>query len=281
MGGWDSLFDSIDDSILIPRLSAWIKTNEFANPKPAVRAEGWHASSVGDFCARRHALIELNPKKKETEPDARLIRTFNVGHMHHQWYQERYLGPMGILWGEWVCRQCGTLYKGPMPRECNCNACDFHYMEMGIEVPELDLFGHTDGVLLIDGEYYLLEIKTKDATSHARLSEPDYDHLFQVNLYMGYLDLNRYAPMGAGVLPPVRKALVLYVSKNPQWGAAYEKEFVVEFRQDRFDRVTQQLGIVNAYLTSSDLSVIPERTLCEDLDSAKEKCPIAKVCFRE
>lgn len=82
-----------------------------------------HVSELYDFCPRR-AIMKIafgEPLKQEVKPNLSML--FDHGHMVHQWYQERYFGPMGHLWGTWQCSRCHKKREGVMPsKPCECVA---------------------------------------------------------------------------------------------------------------------------------------------------------------
>lgn len=106
-------------SELIPSLDVHLRKLE---AKPSNRADGWHPSAFCGSCARHEVLTQISPR--EFEPftvDPKLRRIFDVGTQHHDWFQNEYLGPMGILWGRWQCSRCHDIRWGFMPEDrCGC-----------------------------------------------------------------------------------------------------------------------------------------------------------------
>jgi hypothetical protein len=96
--------------------------------RPSERKKGvWHPSEIvsDGFCPRFEVLRRRQklPIAKKTV-DVEMERIFDVGHAVHHWYQERYLGPMGILWGNWRCSRCLTVVQGVMPKD-SCEFCQW------------------------------------------------------------------------------------------------------------------------------------------------------------
>lgn len=99
------------------------------------RAPGLHPSEVAGACPRlvclwRSVRPEFHPPGDEI--DVWLQRIFDDGTMHHLWYQERYLGPAGVLYGTWVCSRCKREVVGFMPKD----SCDCHKSVYSQHMPE-------------------------------------------------------------------------------------------------------------------------------------------------
>ena len=60
--------------------------------------------------------------------------------------------------------------------------------------------GHCDGIVCIDGERYVLEIKSCNSGSYAYTQEPKEQHIRQIRMYMKYLG--------------IRKGIILYENKD-------------------------------------------------------------------
>jgi hypothetical protein len=96
---------------------------------PSPREKGvWHPSEIvqDSFCPRLEVLRRRTKLKqaKRAEVDVEMERIFDVGHAMHHWYQEKYLGPMGLLWGNWRCSRCLTVRTGIMPKD-SCEVCQW------------------------------------------------------------------------------------------------------------------------------------------------------------
>lgn len=96
--------------------------------RPSPREQNvWHPSEIvgKDFCPRLEVLRRrLKLPEKRGEVDVGKERIFDVGHAMHHWYQEKYLGPMGELWGHWRCSRCHTVFTGVMPTD-SCTRCQW------------------------------------------------------------------------------------------------------------------------------------------------------------
>lgn len=160
------------------------------------RKPGLHASGLSATCARRNILMTVYGVHTAPNTPGNYF-TFDVGHALHYWWQERYLGPRGELYGDWMCvacpcPKCGPLIaklgqisledkkriwmecgncrntgrkvtRGTMPLECECGVPwqdAIRYMELPVINKELDYVGHTDGILLHKPKNRIFEFKT-------------------------------------------------------------------------------------------------------------------------
>lgn len=217
-------------------------------------------SGLSSVCGRREGIFLLNPHLRgEAKRTAGGVMTVDWGHMLHEWWQNRYLGPMGWLLGRWACTRCLTVTAGTMPE--NCPGCSggrhswveylddkgitrrelidtIKFVEMFVCDDELRYSGHPDGLLkmpgLPTGYQVLFELKSIKTDNYDRLKKPLPEHEIQVHGYM--------RPLG------VTDALVVYVDKGKQcpWkiraggfvsGPARIKVFHVPFN-DEFWEVT-------------------------------------------
>ena len=92
-----------------------------------------------------------------------VLNAFKNGHDLHAKYQG-WLEEMGVLWGMWKCSACknerfGKSQHGICLARSNCSG-----RERYAEVPFTDIrhhiWGHADGIVLVDGKYLLIEIKS-------------------------------------------------------------------------------------------------------------------------
>lgn len=280
---------------LIPKkvmlLSGYLKTAIKAlHTAPSNRAPGFHCSELAKFCPRQKVLSDIFPLPADQTDtfDSLVHARFNYGSALHDWYQNRYLGPAGLLIGRWECIHCGHIVGSKtrdgwlvMPRgvcsdcrmECDdciwpekdarnkcCQLCphggDWKYKEIPVEGPGGAYTGHTDGVVLLDGSQMLLELKSCGPRAYATLREPYPQHIVQANLYMGALGLN--------------KALIVYIDKANE-DPCLVKEFVFGFSQQSMDKT---LASIELYKSSLQTKKLPGRTFCDT-----KQCPWARHCY--
>ena len=112
---------------------------------------------------------------------------------------QKWFGVSGTLYGKWECSQCHTLYPKKSKKEdnvgmlgpvfCKCKpipvCCEYvEFAPAGIETAP-GFKGHIDGLLLIQGRYCVLEIKTTDSAKvgKRRVDGPDPKHELQATAY--------------------------------------------------------------------------------------------------
>ena len=193
-------------------------------------SDGWHASSIPYLCPRELALRSLFPKPATADDwDPRSLMRVDVGSAVHGWWQNKYLGPANILFGNWVCRgKCQQRWQECLMPSRKCKDCggtiDFTEIQMRDEAT--GICGSTDGILMLDGDRWGFDLKTSHEDGMSRLKEPYESNVWQMNLYMHMLGLT--------------KALIVYVDPVCRfWREKNGKELeslpVLEFRID-YDR---------------------------------------------
>ena len=118
----DLLREAQTENIIIPTITQEIVRQSKLS---SFRAEGFHPSEVAGKCPRLVVLNTILPRGMgiEWNPDPLLTRILNDGTAIHEWYQNRYLGPSGKLWGKWVCSRCKVIVDGFMPKDkCLCQS---------------------------------------------------------------------------------------------------------------------------------------------------------------
>lgn len=128
--------------------------------------------------------------KRPTPPPLGSQLTFDMGHALHDWYRENYL--QDVLYGEWICTECGDTYTGllqdfPKTEECH-DGRPHHpeFYESFVALPKLRLGGHPDGLVAFTAgpPADVLEIKTASTSTWEKLTGPTEDHLTQTHVYM-------------------------------------------------------------------------------------------------
>ena len=198
------------------------------------RAVGFHPSQIYYMCPKQTALDTIYPENIPTSTHGpALERIFGIGHALHEWIQNRWVGRSKKLIGEWLCRACGTRTEGSMPEECeSCGAAwtAITYIEPTLRHEALNIVGHCDGIVLLDEEKYVFEIKTINPDAFDKLKKPLPANYFQVNIYMHLTDIPR--------------AVILYINKSN----GRLKEFHLERDDSVWSRVRNKIGWVYAFM---------------------------------
>ena len=229
---------------------------------------------------------------------------FDVGKALHWWWQNKYLGPMQRLWGQWFCGRCEQSSTGLMPKACpSCAARrsilyqwtdesgkpqsavvdNITYAEMLLVSDDLALSGHPDGLLVRRGETVpalLNELKTISTTNYDKLRSPESGYVDQIHAYMHILDM--------------RSCMITYIDKGkscewrggpsgPVAGAPRFKNFYIEFDDVRWAKIEAKLldnkrAIDEPPITSADVN--GWKRVCDGPGSRlARECPLRDECF--
>lgn len=199
----------------------------------------WRCSSLGQ-CKRKHFWSRKDEPKDDDHIEN--LDAFDVGNAIHKHYQEK-LAKLGVL------------------------AAHELYMESGT------LSGHSDGLLWLDGQLVILDIKStaknltegtkKDGSAKKCLIEPDTHHVAQV---YGYQKL--YWDMG--IMPKLGK--ILYISKDNRRGVE-KREFDIELTPETYIKVAKEIAELDMYWKAKKL---PDPLPVEDWEC--DYCPYNKKC---
>ena len=233
-----------------------------------------------------------------------LMADFHAGDQIHLYQQFRY-GERGYLWGRWECPACESVTDAPglMPRvmvpdrngspikvAARCPACRgknylrkygqvrWRYVEPWMGLPEWELDGHCDGIVLFPRKDYvvpaLMEIKSINEGGYfGRYGEPlpREDHIKQASQYV--FSAQQTYPF----LRDVKHIYFVYVNKNAQRDT---KEFLVPADMG----VVRDMQVtMSALLTAKRTAQRPEHTRkCQSVCAQDAiKCPVIEECFGE
>ena len=144
------------------------------------------------------------------------------------------------------------------------NLCDRAGFLTKREIPIMDaprrILGHADGELLIQGELYLLEIKTINPRRFTELvSSPQISHRKQITAYMKALGL--------------KKSIVIYINKD----SAQCKEFVVDFDPEFYQK--EVANRIDTHFRNGKSLTPPEREGIGPRTVPCLYCSFTRVCF--
>lgn len=195
------------------------------------------------FCPRRYVLERLG-LKMPSDFDVQSNFYTEIGKAVH-YVAQNALARTGRLWGFWSCARptCRKKFSEtpsfiPTKKVCpHCESNLFEYEEIRIEVPEVGLRGHTDGVLVFPNRAAILEVKTADHDKVEKmkgLSNEMLTLIFQTETpWYGYWhQASTYASLVRYIypqLPPVTEVQYLVFSRNnPKTVAAFTLPVDVE-----------------------------------------------------
>jgi hypothetical protein len=249
-----------DLSILTGRLNKFLAGKEDTYAKDVY----YHPSQLYGACARMEVLkrvvpLELLPLEKN---EVYVTAKFDIGNAVHYWYQNYYLGQMGILKGKWRCCHCnavtGTDPKPEFrPKKCDCgNTTEWDYEECHVLNKEWDVIGKVDGILDIDGKPYVLDMKTSDPELFKKMKKPWPSAEFQVQVYLW--------------LTGIKDGVLLYIDKSSN-GPDPTKEFSVKYSEETVDKVKSLVTTVRMSIESKSLPTCSctgkwGNAKCEDIE---------------
>lgn len=188
----------------------------------------WHPSSLAG-CERALVFGMKGFKPRANAVSSLGQRIFDTGH-HFGYMIQEYLYEMGVLYGNWRCRECkhrwADWFENPSPRKCpSCGTetyiwYNMDYMEVPVRDEENNIAGHSDGIIKTQGKFRVLELKTiKNRTAgtpptsvtYDDLNEPHKAHLWQIGMYIHLI--NKEAEK---VGEKVENGVVMYGAKNDQ-----------------------------------------------------------------
>ena len=230
----------------------------------------WHVSSLAG-CVRSLMLQRMGIPCAD-KPSAVATRIFDVGH-HFGYILQEYLYDMGILYGEWQCKECGhrwtDLFENPSPSECpHCGKKlriwdNLNYLEVPVSDEENNVLGHADGLIKTQGAYRIVEfksIKNRDVKTSPSsvtfndLSQPKDEHRWQVQYYTWRIN-EEAKKQGYRC----EDCLVLYMAKNTQ----ELKEYPMKLMPDLFVAPQiEKLNLLNKLLKERTVPPKPQDADC-------------------
>lgn len=255
------------DTVLVGEIDRYLmKPNKGSGFVKDERAKGvWHPSQLAR-CERSLIFEMMKFPATSSQVSALGQRIFDVGH-HFGYMIQEYLYDMGILYGEWKCRECGhrwlDMFENPSPRKCpNCEKdmyiwYNLDYLEIPIKDAEYNVVGHADGLIKTLGKFRVLELKTiknRTAGTHPKsetyddLNAPKEAHLWQTQIYMHFIN-----KMAEKELKSVTDGVILYGAKNDQG----LKEFKIKLMHDLY--VQPQLDKIRKMEEHIDNGTLPDR----------------------
>lgn len=131
------------------------------------RSDIMHPSEMckPDWCPRRDFYRMTLGDRRDIEPRFNSELIFAEGHTIHNKYQA-WLQGMGLLYGRWVCKDCGESFFAQSPEACINGHTRLRYREVPLESIEYMIAGHADGAVnegndwLTVDEPFLIEVKS-------------------------------------------------------------------------------------------------------------------------
>ena len=222
--------------------------------------QGACARSYSMFMNRDSLGVDMEPVLKF---GADMMRVFDHGHAIHATYQDKILGPAGVLYGRWKNKDSEVEGFRPAGE-------GWEYVEPRIIWPEKRLSGYCDGLVFVGGKWCVLEIKSANSHSFSWIKNTntprDY-HVKQAQLYI-------FAPKKIEKQMHIEGAIILYYNKD----TGEEMEFYVE-RDETI--VKPMVDSMDYAIECADSAYIPPRLEeCKTPRSKRAKeCAMCKACF--
>jgi hypothetical protein len=250
-------------------------SNGFFRKNDEKRAKGLHPSQIYGMCYRAKMYDENFLDVMKGDPaiegmafeetiSATLQAKFDIGHAIHHWYQNHYLGQMGILKGGWRCPHCDAVVEGFRPAYvCSCGCDRWRFVEPAILIPELGMVGHCDGIIDRGDGPWVMDIKTIDPDRFKALTEPSMGYIYQVHCYM--IGLN------------IRRSIILYVDKSSNM-ANPTKEIKIFFNPAIEAEIYR---IADDYKKMSAGKILVPASCQNKSCSQAKRCAFRNICFSD
>ena len=148
------------NEVILPPLRAHV-VGEFNRPNPD-RGKHIHVSELSrdDWCARR-AWLRLSGEESDPVPPLTwsTSNVFQEGSYIQRKYED-WFWEMGVLWGQFMCMDCGHRFFALSPE--SCEICDgrLQYKEVPFTADEYMISGHIDMALILESGPVLVEVKS-------------------------------------------------------------------------------------------------------------------------
>lgn len=249
-------------------------------------------SSLPSMCPREEVIVSRKKIIRQGKVDVDLNLTFSHGTGLHGQLQNDVLPLIDILYGQWQCVNCGSLYGGRgkdvIKRPKICPRCpqvplepwersrfpkgqdtqphEFRYKELWYGDDNYLIGGHPDGFISLPGMSGLGVLEAKSISSKSAKdsnikSIPDIGHVVQLQAYLW--------------LTGLQWGRVLYWDKGV-YGLPGWYEHAVERDNETIDRIKELCLSIRSGL---EKGIAPPR-ICASSDCKRaEECAQNKLCF--
>lgn len=227
---------------LLPSMRRYVVRRASDDANSERRTDVMHPSELckPDWCPRKDFYrITLGPREDVTAQfNSEVI--FAEGHLIHDKYQ-KWLQGMGLLFGRYVCGNCGHSFFAQSPSSCPSCASPssrLKYREVPLENKEYMISGHADGAVNTGNEWldveepFLIEIKSIGLGT-VRLENPELYRKYTVDEY----DLTRLWQEINRPFPAHIRQATLYC-----WLSGYNK--VVFIYESKWNQQTREFVVV-------------------------------------
>lgn len=243
----------------------------------------FNSSTSSDFLDKYESFVDEKIRKKNSEPSHRTFAPSSFRCDRRSWFRIRGVQPDSVktvdvtlnftaeigtachriiqtnlkecLGSDWI-EVSSYLKTHPIPWKYNLEPSE-DSLETRVEIIDIPVRFSVDGIIRLNGEYYLLEIKTSEFSSWNDLTDPKSEHRDQILCYCALLGL--------------KKAIVLY--QDRQYGGF--KCYEVSFTNDELDSVITRFYHV---LDMVDKNLAPDGLPVGDKWCSPSMCLYYKRC---
>jgi hypothetical protein len=246
-----------------------------------------HASDLDSPYCPRQQYYKYKKGQTDNIQGSFLTYTFDIGHSIEDLIREHYL--KDYIYGVWECMSrsdeftfCGRKEKGGYwTQECqDCGWLNWKYKEFEFISSEYLLSCALDGILFIEGDFYLLEIKSINEELFKKLYKPLDHHEWRTQVYLNCINTPSFQNSELGeILGPIEKAYILYCAKSS--GVFVEgsifpfKTFQVNYK-DISEEIKQR---TEPFYEAKSTGVYPTRVCTSLQDKQALNCPFFSPCM--
>jgi len=198
-------------------------------PDDYAKDDVFHPSQLYYMCPRQEVLKRILPVEL-VPPETKEMMTyakFHIGHAMHSWYQNKYLGPMGVLIGSWQCLRCGVVVDGLYPTDIVSECAHggkhlWEYVEPPVYSAEWNIRGKCDGIIMQNNARCVIDMKTSSPDWFKKMTRPWPSAKYQVEIYMWLLG--------------IQQGLLLYIDKSAD-GKEPVREFPLKYNTNTINDV--------------------------------------------
>jgi len=242
-------------------------TELMSKPERRIFDDYYHPSRIHDMCPVAEFWLRIRrPPVLIEEPNLPLSLMAAAGTQAHNFFQDRVLGPAGILWGSWECPKCGaefekTFLPGKCP-ECSCNR--LQYLEPQVLSHEHKIRGHSDGIIRIPSlDDMILEMKSKSRNTWEKTHAPNARERTQASIYMELLGVD--------------KCVYLFICRDD-----YRYRAVIEDkREDLVENAFRTIDAIEECVAAGepDPVIMCQRKCSRKSTTRARECPFREECW--
>lgn len=246
-----------------------------------------HASDLDNpYCPRQQYYRHKEEQKKIVQGSF-LTYTFDIGYSIEDLIREQYLKE--YIYGTWQCMSqysdnviCGKLEKGGYwDKECDdCGWVHWKYKEFEFISSEYLLHCSLDGILLIGGDFYLLEIKSINEELFKKLYKPLEHHEWRTQVYLNCMNTPSFINSEIGeLIGPIQRGYILYCAKS---SGVFVEGSIFPFKvfEVKYSDISHEIKHrTDPYYEAKSTGVYPMRVCTSIQDKQAINCPFFSPCM--